>query len=133
MAELEAFNGPLQSEDFNDGIRVRLLRALRYVGHRGDLVIVPDGFVTDLASIPRCLWPIFPPRGRYNRAAVVHDYLYGTHHTEWRPADRLTADRIFREAMVDLGVWRPVRWCVWLGVRLGGVRAWSRKHVEIMR
>jgi len=36
---------------------------------------VPKGFITDGASIPRGLWWLFPPVGRYFKAAVVHDYL----------------------------------------------------------
>lgn len=37
---------------------------------------IPKGFITDLASIPRIMWVVFPPFGRYTEAAVVHDYLY---------------------------------------------------------
>lgn len=41
-------------------------------------IIVPKGFKTDLASIPRILWTIsgMDPDGLYRGAAVVHDYLY---------------------------------------------------------
>ena len=41
-------------------------------------VNVPTGFVTDLASIPRPFWSVFPKTGRYAYAAIVHDYLYWT-------------------------------------------------------
>jgi len=37
---------------------------------------VPAGFVTDFASTPRALWSVIPPTGRYQLAAVVHDFLY---------------------------------------------------------
>ena len=39
-------------------------------------IAVPAGTITDLASVPRILWVIFPPNGRYAKAAIVHDYLY---------------------------------------------------------
>jgi hypothetical protein len=39
------------------------------------VVRVPAGFVTDLASTPRPIWWIYPPFGRYLKAAVLHDYL----------------------------------------------------------
>lgn len=38
----------------------------------GTVIRVPKGFVTDLASIPRALWSVFPPDGDYAKAAVVH-------------------------------------------------------------
>ena len=39
-------------------------------------VVVPTGFVTDLASIPRVFWSVLRPDGEYAYAAVIHDYLY---------------------------------------------------------
>lgn len=35
---------------------------------------IPKGFISDGATVPRCFWPIFPPVGKYFRAALVHDY-----------------------------------------------------------
>jgi len=76
-------------------------------------VCVPEGFVTDFASVPRPLWPIFPPTGIYDRAAVVHDYLCSQD-----TCGRFMADAVFREAMRELGVpwWRRV--AMYWGVRL---------------
>lgn len=67
---------------------------------------VPAGFVTDGASVPRILWPIFNPFGEYFRAAVMHDFLYSTA----GDCSRFLADSLFREAMKELGVpiWRRV-------------------------
>src|SRR5437868_748210 len=39
-------------------------------------IVVPAGFVTDFASIPRAFWSGMSPHGQYSRAAVLHDYLY---------------------------------------------------------
>jgi len=36
---------------------------------------VPKGYVSDGATVPRILWPLFPPIGRYLKATLVHDYL----------------------------------------------------------
>lgn len=68
-------------------------------------VTVPAGTKTDLASIPRIFWRIFPPTGRYNRAAVVHDFLYSV-----PECSSFLADAIFRECMAQLEVplWRRV-------------------------
>jgi len=37
---------------------------------------IPSGFKTDLASIPRILWAIYPPFGKYTNASIIHDFLY---------------------------------------------------------
>lgn len=81
-----------------------------------DTVIrIPSGTVTDLASVPRALWSIFPPHGRYAKAAIVHDYLYAN-----AIGTKAGADRVFYEAMAVLGVpiWR--RKLMYLAVRLFG-------------
>ena len=44
----------------------------------GTEVVVPEGFVTDFASIPRIFWSVAPPWGWYAEAAVVHDLLYSS-------------------------------------------------------
>ena len=62
-------------------------------------LVVPKGFVTDFASIPRVFWLIFKPDGNYAYAAVLHDYLYWQ---QDRP--KSTADAIFRAAMDDLKI-----------------------------
>lgn len=82
----------------------------------GYLVTVPKGFLTDFASVPKCLWSICPPRGKYTQAAVLHDYLYQT------GAGRNYADEWFLIFMEELGVswWR--RRAMWAAVRVFGWR-----------
>ena len=66
-----------------------------------DEVVVPVGFKTDGASIPRGFWWLIgsPFTGKYLRAALVHDYLYSVQIT-----DRGVADRIMERGMRDDGV-----------------------------
>ena len=89
----------------------------------GLTVTVPAGFETDFASCPRALWPIFPPAGEWNRAAVVHDFLYGI----GSGCSRFLADAIFRDAMTTLGV----PWCrrvlMYYAVRLFGGYAYHSR------
>jgi hypothetical protein len=68
-------------------------------------ITIPKGFETDLASIPRLFWRIFPPLGKYNRAALIHDYLYSI-----LECSSFLADTVFREAMAQLKVpvWKRV-------------------------
>lgn len=61
-------------------------RALEYqVGDDPEeLIIVPAGFVTDLASVPRMVWSFYPPDGPWAKAAIIHDFLYWTKGTgDW--------------------------------------------------
>lgn len=43
---------------------------------KNDVIEVPVGFVTDLATVPRIFWSLLPPDGEYAKAAIIHDYLY---------------------------------------------------------
>ena len=109
-----------------DWRRWELRRPLVYeVGAEGSgrRIVVPRGFQTDGASIPRPLWALLPAWGRYSRAAVVHDHLYaclrqGTPHQE--APTRRAADAVFLEAMRVCGVSRPIAWLMWAAVRLFG-------------
>jgi hypothetical protein len=107
------FNGALILEDMGTSeygraqFKLQQLLVFSTTCHSsiGLRVSVPRGFVTDFASVPRLFWPIFPPSGKWNRAAVVHDYLCTT-----KTCSRFMADAVFREAMRELGVprWRRV-------------------------
>jgi hypothetical protein len=77
-------------------------------------IVVPDDFETDLASIPRWVPEYFIPRnGVHRAAAIVHDYLCRFH-----GFDRVTADRIFLEAMQVAGESRWRRYAMYTAVRL---------------
>ena len=82
-------------------------------------VVVPTGFITDFASIPRIFWQLLPSDGIYTYPAVIHDYLYWSQHTE-----RKTADKIFRYAMQDFNVDDSTVTAIYTAVRLGGGLAW---------
>lgn len=85
----------LHSEAGEDGYT--LGAPLVYQRPNGEAITVPAGFATDLASVPRLFWRVFPrDAGSYRAAAVVHDWLVGV--TSWAVA----AD-VFSEAMRDCG------------------------------
>lgn len=73
------------------------------------------GYMIDLATLPRILWPVFPPHGRYTKAAIIHDWLYDN-----ALRTKAEADRIFLDAMEVLKVpcWR--RWVIYCAVRIFG-------------
>lgn len=109
------------------------------VGAEGsaEVITVPAGATTDLASIPSFAWSIgFPPDGPWLKAAVVHDFLYRTQgtciwmgasgRTRAQPYTRPESDGILREAMAVLGVAAWERLVIWSAVRLGGAAGWGR-------
>ena len=79
------------------------------------VISVPVGTVTDLATVPRLLLALFPPHGRYAKAAIVHDFLYAQ-----AIGSKAYADRTFLEAMEVLGVSRFTRMVMYWTVRLFG-------------
>ena len=86
-----------------------------YSSDLNGVIVVPMGFETDFASIPRIFRVIHPVNGRHIKAAVVHDYLCRDKKTK-----RKMADRVFNEAMKVCGVkgWRRKQ--MFTAVRIGG-------------
>ena len=113
------FMTPLNLHDI-DGTRFELLTPLVYASATGRIITVPAGFVTDFASIPRLLWWRYPKSGKWNRAAVVHDFLYA-----YNGCTRAEADAIFKEALEVCGVGWRTRQQFWLAVRAGGWKPWN--------
>jgi hypothetical protein len=95
-----------------DDVRVRLTEPLGYVASDGRMFVVPLGFVTDLASIPRFARSIISVWEKHRRAAVLHDYLSVT-----ATVTSAEADRLFFEALEALEVSTWKRWVMWLAVR----------------
>lgn len=93
-----------------------------YIGTLEDdcWVNVPDGFLTDGASVPQILWSLIPPWGAYGQAAVLHDYLCEylsiTRNGVPERITRETADEIFNAAMLVLEVPTATRKTLYAGV-----------------
>ena len=105
-----------------DGRRWIIMREFRYyVGHEGsdDIIVVPVGFITDFASVPRPFWAVIPRWGKHGNAAVVHDFLY-----QEQRRTRREADDIFLEGMTVLNVRKSTRLVMYWAVRLFGWFAW---------
>ena len=80
-----------------------------------DVVVVPAGFETDLASIPRALWFIHSPTDSETISpAILHDFMYSC------PGkySRRTIDSIFYSSLIDNLVNPIVAYEYWLAVRL---------------
>lgn len=88
----------------------------------GETITVPAGFVSDLASIPRPLWTIFPPDGSYTQAAVLHDWLCKNKGKVEKQYDYKQVSKIFLESLNVLEVSFLTRQAMYYGVLLFGPR-----------
>lgn len=93
-------------------------------GQKYQPVEVPEGFVSDLTSIPRLFWQFLRPEGRYAYAAVVHDYLYWT-----QTRSKQEADLIFKVALEDSKVDDKTVWAVYEAVDKFGQSAWDKNRL----
>lgn len=103
-------NVPLKDQPFE------IIERFEYYSKKYDgfTVIIPEGFRTDFASVPRAFWGIIPPIGRYSKACVVHDWLIdniGLHRLEIGDINSL----LF-EAMVVLEVKPFYKYTIYGGV-----------------
>jgi hypothetical protein len=127
------FSGLSNVTNLKDGIRARLNRVLAYKTKDGWMIKVPRGFITNYASIPRVIWSVIPPHGKYNRPAIIHDFLY-----KYAPIDPKTgkkctqsrADYIIREGCEAVGVRWWKKWSIWSGLRIGGWVVWRKYRKE---
>ncbi len=89
-------------------------------------ISVPPGVTTDFNSTPRVLWRIMP-RDENPEAGTLHDRLY-----QRNGFPRAICDRLHREVLEVLDRDKPgcapawKRWAMYVGLRLGGWRAWNR-------
>ncbi|EHG2952127.1 DUF1353 domain-containing protein [Salmonella enterica subsp. diarizonae serovar 53:r:z35] len=92
-----------------------------------DVISVPAGFITDLASVPRIFWTPLPTDGKYAKAAIIHDYLYDN-----ALRTKKEADLIFLDEMTVLGVPKWKRIVMYLAVRWfgRGMYGKERKYYE---
>ena len=117
-------------------------RAVGYDDRRLGRLLVPADtrFRTDLTSVPWLFTWLVPRTGRHLPAALVHDGLVGDADDppsyvseEGHVVARDEADRVFRDAMGDLGTGPVRRWLVWAAVSVAtiavGSAAWSTRQL----
>lgn len=88
--------------------------------------MVPAGFRTDLASIPKRARGIIAQVGPNLQAAIPHDWCY-THVVSLRGVEmtRAEADQLFLDGMASLGVPWLRRKIMYWAVRVGGKGRWG--------
>ncbi|NUU34671.1 DUF1353 domain-containing protein [Pseudomonas sp. C2B4] len=103
--------------------RWEVIRPLVYRTSDGRQVVVPVGYLSDLASVPHVARRIVDPQTpQARRPSVVHDHIYT--HLSHR-FSKVEADRIFYDALREEGMATPLAWLMWKAVRIGGRGTWS--------
>lgn len=108
---------------FNDEACIKPFKGYRYltcknmsVTINNKTIIVPQDYQTDLASIPRWLWPIIAPtNSSFIAPSILHDYLYSC-----IGYTRKEADDIFYHALIESDVSSMRAYEMYLAVRLFG-------------
>lgn len=151
MPTNDKFPVTLKLEHTEHRFKRRVLEDFIYTRNK---MVVPEGFVTDLASIQplRFILPAMYAllSGYGDRAAVVHDYLYcrrgyifvgsgniagnescGEYScSPFVSVSRKRADQIFKQALRDEGVARWRAAIFYYGVRAFGWSAWRRNRAR---
>jgi hypothetical protein len=119
---VSAFLTELVCSGFRRGLPLTLREQLIFESDAlGCDIVVPAGFETDLASIPRFFWRVLPPLGTYSEPAVVHDWLYSV-----QSHVRVLADKVLLEGMTVHNVPNWQRCSIYYSVRTFGWAAWNR-------
>ena len=111
-----------------DSDKVYVLKSpLIYESDILDRIVVPPGFQSDFASVPRVPIAYMLFGDRAHREAVLHDYMY---RIDSQPvATYSQANCVFLEAMKVRGKNLFVRHSMYLGVVLGGWTSYHKKKV----
>lgn len=136
MGIKQAINSPALQQFQGDGSHFVLCEALKYeLEHKGiektiiqkigKIIVVPEGFVTDFASVPPLARSIISVLGKHAVPAIVHDYLY------WeQTCTRPEADSILFYAMDEYESNWFSRYAVWSALWAAGGAAWSTNKAD---
>jgi hypothetical protein len=96
-------------------------RDYRFTHLDGNEYTIPEGFISDGASVPWVVRSIYPQNGPWMKDAVKHDFLYDN-----RIGTRLLADIAFLSDMVSNPlVKNSTAELFFNAVRIGGKRWWN--------
>ena len=106
-----------------DGTTWEVAESFEYrVGHINSdwIITIPKDTPTDFVSIG-ILKAFVPDKWKYNKASVIHDYLYRKTNVS-----RVLCDAIFHEAMIAEGINRHAAAILFVGVSIFG----NRYHIN---
>ena len=86
-----------------------------------EVITIPKGFISDLASVPNSLRSIFPRSPKLILPSVVHDYLYSIGYEK-----RKICDSIFKETMLIVGIVKNKAKIFYSAVRVFGAKHYKK-------
>jgi hypothetical protein len=95
----------------------------------GEMITVPQGFITDMASIPHMIdWlPNLDRDGLSRRPAALHDWLYGGDRTRGKDwADNTLRAALKAEGMSNVGAFE-----YWYAVHKYGRSSWDGDNKDL--
>lgn len=131
---MSRFTSELKIKVIDNGKNFENLLKFEYYreNNKDEVIVVPKGFVTNFASIPRLFWSIYPPLGygkgfNYAKSAMLHDYLYSKGAlTTGARMPRKECDLIFLESMLAVGVYKFNAYLFYYCVRLFGKKNYEK-------
>lgn len=101
-----------------------LTEPMAYITPRG-IFVVPAGYLTDHASVPRLLTSVVPPvKSCVAEGSVLHDWFYNRDSPE---VPRAFADECLRELTLSRGGSKALGYITWGAVRVGGWNLYRRE------
>lgn len=120
------FKGRLRVVHINGKVW-ELTSNLTYEHHKYGKIVVPKGFKTDFASIPRIALSVTgSPAGQMVEASVVHDWLYSISNPDCE-LDRKQADKVFLRILRKSGVSKLKSKTMYRMVRMFGGLSYREK------
>lgn len=94
----------------------------------GKSFLIPRGFESDGASVPRLFWRVVFPNSdsHVTTAGISHDYIYRVQPEGWT---RLEADRMFLTYLIEFGAGRWSANRAYEAVRLFGGFVWKENEI----
>lgn len=132
---MSSFTSPLIVSPMPDGKNWKLLRRFTYrIGKRYSrrMISISAGFLSDFASVPRIVWWLLPWWAKFNKASILHDWLYKVKKIMGKPITRKEADTLWLGAMfIEFRHHKSGKFVAYLeyySVRIaGGFLAWRRE------
>ncbi len=124
-----SFIGEIITKFSQDGSYLTLLKDFSFIDKAGKRWTANQSLATDGASIPKIFWSVFgsPLRGKYVKAAVIHDQYCVTRIEPWE-----SVHKMFHEALLAAGVDKIKAKIMYAAVYLGGPR-WNEITVQSAR
>lgn len=116
-----------------------LMEDWHYQLHDDVLIVVPEGFTFDGASIPRPLWAVLSPVGLLMIPGLIHDFAYRKDMLLQIDADgekipykegsgRDFWDELFFKVSIEVNGLPVLSLIAWFALFIGGGAAWNRYH-----